>query len=89
MEAYRTRDACDSGTAESIPWKKLLSKPAVWAIIVAHFCHNWGLFILLTWMPTYYKQVLGLNLAKSGLFSVLPWLAMAVMGEPRLHSKQN
>ena len=41
----------------NIPWKLLLSKPAVWALIVCHFCHNWGTFILLTWMPTYYNQV--------------------------------
>ena len=40
----------------SIPWRLLLSKPATWALIVSHFCHNWGTFILLTWMPTYYNQ---------------------------------
>jgi ACS family sodium-dependent inorganic phosphate cotransporter len=50
----------------------------VWAIIVCHFCHNWGTFILLTWMPTYYNQVLGLDIMASGIFSVLPWLTMAV-----------
>ena len=61
-----------------IPWGKIFRTPAVWAIIVAHFCHNWGLFIILTWMPTYYNQVLGMDLAKSGLMSVLPWLTMAI-----------
>lgn len=63
---------------ESIPWRLLLSKPPVWALITSHFCHNWGTFILLTWMPTYYSQVLKLNLTESGLFCVLPWLTMAV-----------
>lgn len=43
--------------AKSIPWRSILSKPPVWALIVSHFCHNWGTFILLTWMPTYYHQV--------------------------------
>lgn len=62
----------------SIPWKLILSKPAVWALIVSHFCHNWGTFILLTWMPTYYNQVLKFNLTESGLLCVLPWLTMAV-----------
>ncbi|KAI8112410.1 hypothetical protein M9434_003733 [Picochlorum sp. BPE23] len=62
----------------SIPWKLLLSKKPVWALIGSHFCHNWGTFILLTWMPTYYNQVLGLDLKSSGLFSVLPWITMAV-----------
>ncbi|CAI5478403.1 unnamed protein product [Closterium sp. Yama58-4] len=62
----------------TIPWKVLLSKAPVWAIIISHFCHNWGVFILLTWMPTYYHDVLGFNLTESGLFAVLPWLTMAI-----------
>lgn len=61
-----------------IPWKLILSKAPVWALIISHFCHNWGTFILLTWMPTYYNQVLKFNLMESGLFCVLPWLTMAV-----------
>ncbi|KAI5647233.1 hypothetical protein M9H77_33238 [Catharanthus roseus] len=65
-------------SVSSIPWKLILSKPAVWALIISHFCHNWGTFILLTWMPTYYNQVLKFNLTESGLLCVLPWLTMAV-----------
>ncbi|KAL3536809.1 hypothetical protein ACH5RR_000175 [Cinchona calisaya] len=61
----------------AIPWKLILSKPAVWALIISHFCHNWGIFILLTWMPTYYNQVLKFNLSESGLLCVLPWMTMA------------
>ncbi|KAL5572875.1 hypothetical protein UlMin_022472 [Ulmus minor] len=61
-----------------IPWKLILSKAPVWALIFSHFCHNWGTFILLTWMPTYYNQVLKFNLTESGLLCVLPWLTMAV-----------
>uniref|UniRef100_A0A7N0UM98 Major facilitator superfamily (MFS) profile domain-containing protein n=1 Tax=Kalanchoe fedtschenkoi TaxID=63787 RepID=A0A7N0UM98_KALFE len=62
---------------KAIPWGLILSKPPVWALITSHFCHNWGTFILLTWMPTYYNQVLKFNLTESGLFCVLPWLTMA------------
>lgn len=51
----------------------------MWAIILSHFCHNWSTFILLTWMPTFYTQVLGLDLTSSGVVSVLPWLSMALM----------
>lgn len=29
-------------------------------------------------MPTYYSQALGLDLLKSGIFSVLPWIAMVI-----------
>ncbi|MEW5304178.1 MAG: hypothetical protein WDW36_006809 [Sanguina aurantia] len=63
---------------EKIPWKAMLSRTEVWAIIICHFCHNYGTFILLTWMPTYYHQVLGLDLMKSGVLSVLPWITMAI-----------
>jgi ACS family sodium-dependent inorganic phosphate cotransporter len=56
--AYVTANtAAGASKARSIPWRALLSRKEVWAIIVCHFCHNWGTFILLTWMPTYYNQV--------------------------------
>ncbi|KAG0622446.1 hypothetical protein M758_3G097900 [Ceratodon purpureus] len=71
-------DSEPEAPVKNIPWGLLLSKAPVWALIVCHFCHNWGTFILLTWMPTYYNQVLGFNLMESGLFSVLPWLTMAI-----------
>ncbi|XP_030447427.2 sodium-dependent phosphate transport protein 1, chloroplastic isoform X1 [Syzygium oleosum] len=62
----------------TIPWGLILSKPPVWALIVCHFCHNWGTFILLTWMPTYYNQVLKFDLTESGLVCILPSLTMAI-----------
>lgn len=75
---YISRNTAVQKPLNKIPWRELLSKPPVWALIVSHFCHNWGTFILLTWMPTYYNQVLGLDLKSSGLFSVLPWVTMAI-----------
>jgi len=73
-------DSADSKTTISrqVPWKLLFSKKATWAIIVAHFCTTWGYFVLLTWLPTYFNQHLGLNVASSSFFSVVPWLAMAL-----------
>ncbi|GFH26674.1 MFS domain-containing protein, partial [Haematococcus lacustris] len=68
-----------SPPSTSVTTKAASGAVAVWAIIVCHFCHNWGTFILLTWMPTYYNQVLGLDLTKSAVLSVLPWLTMALM----------
>ena len=41
-----------------IPWLHILISPAVWAIIIAHFCDNWGFSTLLTCMPTYFKQAM-------------------------------
>jgi len=58
----------------------LLKAPPVLACVYANFVNNWGYFILLAWMPLYFKQVFGLELARSAQFSALPWLAMAVCG---------
>ncbi|KAJ1384195.1 MFS transporter superfamily [Sesbania bispinosa] len=73
-----TANCVSKEPVKTIPWRLILSKAPVWALIVSHFCHNWGTFILLTWMPTYYNQVLKFNLTESGLFCVLPWLTMAL-----------
>jgi len=55
-QAYIVANTSSSDKPKRIPWGKLLSRKEVWAIILCHFCHNWGTFILLTWMPTYYNQ---------------------------------
>ncbi|KAL0035485.1 hypothetical protein WJX77_008313 [Trebouxia sp. C0004] len=75
---YITSQTVKQREGTKVPWKLILSKRPVWALILSHFCHNWGTFILLTWMPTYYNQVLGLDLMKSGIYSVLPWITMAI-----------
>jgi ACS family sodium-dependent inorganic phosphate cotransporter len=61
-----------------IPWATLLRSPAVWAIIVNHFCHNWSLYLLLAWLPSYFKTTFGVSLASAGLLSAAPWLTAFV-----------
>ena len=63
----------------AVPWARLLSLPAVWAIIVAHFASNWGLYILLAWLPSYFKTTFGVSLANAGLLSAAPWLVSFIM----------
>ena len=36
--------------------------------------------MLLAWLPSYFRTVLGLSIAKSGLYSAGPWLTMFLMG---------
>jgi len=71
-------DAAATGFAKSgqraIPWGRLLSLPAVWAIVVAHFANNWGLYVLLAWLPSYFKTTFGVSLASAGALSAAPWL---------------
>lgn len=63
---------------QSIPWAILLKKKAVWALIINHFCSNWGFYILLSWLPSYFKSVQGMSLSSAGIASAAPWLTMFI-----------
>ena len=63
----------------AVPWRTIMRTPAVWAIIVNHFCHNWTLYVLLAWLPSYFKATFGVSLASAGLLSAAPWLVSFVM----------
>jgi ACS family sodium-dependent inorganic phosphate cotransporter len=68
-----------AGTPREIPWGTLLRCPAVAAIVVGHFCHNWALYVLLAWMPSYFKTTFGVSVANAGVLSAAPWLTGFVM----------
>lgn len=62
------------------PLRLLLSKLPSWAIIFANMTNNWGYFVLLSWMPVYFKTVFDVNLKQAAWFSAVPWGIMAVSG---------
>lgn len=63
----------------NVPWGKFLKSAPVWAVIVAHFCYNWGYYTLLAWLPSYFEMALGLNVEKSSLLTLIPYIAMTIM----------
>lgn len=62
------------------PFGLLLSKLPTWAIIAANCMHNWGYFIILSWMPVYFNTIYGVNLKQAAWFSAMPWAMMAALG---------
>uniref|UniRef100_A0A0E0FVU5 Major facilitator superfamily (MFS) profile domain-containing protein n=2 Tax=Oryza TaxID=4527 RepID=A0A0E0FVU5_ORYNI len=62
------------------PFSKLLSKWPTWALISANAMHSWGYFVILSWMPVYFKTIYHVNLREAAWFSALPWVMMAVLG---------
>ncbi|KAK9805726.1 hypothetical protein WJX73_002411 [Symbiochloris irregularis] len=62
-----------------VPWGLFLRSRPVWAIIVAHFCFNWGYYTLLAWLPSYFELALGLNVGKSSFLTLVPYVAMSLM----------
>ncbi|OQV24540.1 Sialin [Hypsibius exemplaris] len=69
-----------AATKSSVPWRKILTSPPVWAIIFSHFGQNWGNYTLLTNLPTYMKNILRFELSANGLFSAMPYLALWIFG---------
>lgn len=67
------QDQEETGKPPSI--KSMLGSMAVWAIIVSHFCSNWGGYVLLSWLPTYISEGLGVDFAAVGLFTMIPAMA--------------
>ena len=58
-----------------IPWRALLTKAPIWAIIINHFCVNWGNYVILSWLPTYVVMALHVDMASVGIYTVIPYLA--------------
>jgi ACS family sodium-dependent inorganic phosphate cotransporter len=65
---------------DHVPWGRLLSHSAVWALVFNHFCSNWTLYLMLTWLPSYFRDAQHLSVAGSGLFAVGPWISYFVVG---------
>ncbi|CAN0115318.1 unnamed protein product, partial [Ectocarpus fasciculatus] len=40
----------------AVPWKEYVTNGQIWSIAAAHMAHNWGLYVLLAWLPTYFVQ---------------------------------
>ncbi|RXG68326.1 Sialin [Armadillidium vulgare] len=60
------------------PWKAIWASPAVWAIIVAHTCSNWGWYMLLVKLPTYMRYILHFDIKSNAGLSSVPFLCMWV-----------
>ncbi|XP_057309380.1 sialin-like [Hydractinia symbiolongicarpus] len=56
------------------PWFSFLKSIRVWALIWAHFSNNWVWYMVLTGLPSYFKQVLDFKLTENAFLSALPFI---------------
>lgn len=64
----------DESKPRAVPWKAILTSPAVWACFIGHFAGDWGAYMMATSLPTFMNDVLGLNLTSMGFISSIPYL---------------
>jgi ACS family sodium-dependent inorganic phosphate cotransporter len=50
----------------------LLGSTAVWAIVIGHFCNNWGGYVMLSWAPFYLLERFGVDFHAIGLYVMAP-----------------
>jgi|SRR5579863_5406048 len=65
--------------ADSIPWGAIFREKAVWAIVIAHLCNNFGFYILLLWLPSYLHHTFKVPMERLGTFAVIPYIGAFVM----------
>ncbi len=57
----------------------MLRSRAVCAVVVAHVCINWSLYLVLSWFPTFITQELGADLQLAGLLALAPTVVSLIM----------
>lgn len=45
-----------------VPWKSIMKSPPCWALLSATFGYNWALYMLLTELPIYMRNIMHFNL---------------------------
>jgi ACS family sodium-dependent inorganic phosphate cotransporter len=76
LDSFVSADPQSPATAKKhIPWRQLFSSPAVVAIVFNHFCHNWVSFVLLSWLPSFFRM-LHVNIEAAGILAGVPWIIL-------------
>jgi ACS family glucarate transporter-like MFS transporter len=61
-----------------VPWGAIFASKDVWLLTLSYFAFGYIAFIFLSWFFIYIADVRGLDLRRSALYSMMPFLAMTV-----------
>jgi MFS transporter, ACS family, glucarate transporter len=61
-----------------VAWGKLLRSGSLWLLGAQWFCHYYGFYFYITWLPTYLYQARGLDLRRGSLAAGLPLITAAL-----------
>jgi len=56
----------------------LLRSRDLWGVLVGFFCFDYYWYFLITWLPSYFVDVHGVNILEAGLRAALPFLVFGV-----------
>lgn len=76
---FRDRPVSRSSEYASISWLKLARSRSAWLLGLQWFCHYYGFYFYITWLPVYLLKARGLDLRHEAAAASLP-LLMAGLG---------
>lgn len=60
---------------QGIPWGTFVRHTPLRALTYIHFCNNWAIYTILSWLPTFYKDSLKVDLQGAAHLALLPPIA--------------
>ena len=61
-----------------VPWRAIFTSKDVWLLTISYFAFGYIAFIFLSWFFIYIADVRGVDLRRSALYSMMPFLSMTV-----------
>jgi MFS family permease len=77
LELIEANASSGSTGRARVPWGQLLASRSVWLLWLQYFCLTYGWFFYVTWLPTYLREVVGVELNHNA-FAM--WLEAAMSG---------
>jgi len=72
--AYIVENRPHSKRRTRIKWSSIIRSKAFYAVLIHHFTNNWGAYVLLSWLGTYFEEELGVDLSQSSILAAAPYI---------------
>jgi nitrate/nitrite transporter NarK len=76
LELLKENEQNVSGHGD-VPWRALATRPTLWFLWAQYFCLSYGWYFYVTWLPTYLKDMRGMEIKSN---AIMGWLAGLLEG---------
>lgn len=78
----KSLSSTEQHTKGAIPWCAMITSIPFLAVVSAHIAYTWGIYTLITQMPTFLSDTINLKLSANGFLSCLPYLTTGLLSAP-------
>lgn len=71
--------ASDPAQRSPVPWRALLSRGSIWALVVSYFLSGYFNYVFFTWYFLYVLKVRHLSVTHASFWAMTPFIAMTVL----------